>query len=361
MEKGNRVLLRKFTTWQLLIYCAMLMLLAICMEGVSANQLGTTLSKSDVFWVGRYVIGFVILVVVSLYGHYLIDWLAEYPGWAYLSILGVSAVAMFRFLVVESYLCMPLFVVGVSLLIYWSEGIGFWGLVCCCMGGFPLILISFLTDNLFYGLALLVVTTTLLCYAALAGWFGHKIIYFFVAIGMGLATLLAGVLWQLEYLLRNMEGMLHPELDPLGSGYRPLIMQSLLRESAWFGQGGLAQGLDDVIQYPFYESAFLAFLSNHFGLWVFIAVVALFLGFFYLCLRKAHPLYGLPRVLALAIITYLMMQTIAFFAQNMGFPLFTSVPLPFISYSPHIWSNSLLCGLLLAAMGMKSNKCPQSR
>ncbi|WP_409967974.1 hypothetical protein RFF05_15715 [Bengtsoniella intestinalis] len=359
MEQGKRLSVEKFTSWLLLIYCGVLTGLALGIEIVSESQLGTTLSESGAFGMGRYVIGFAILAVVALFGHHLIRLLIQYPGWAFLSVVAVSGVKVFFTLKLEAYLFLPWLLVAMALLVYMCEGTGLVGLAACGVGCLVLVFLSGTMGGYFYMLALFLVVMTLLCYGTLTGWFGDKLRYFLATIGMGIVAVLAGAFWKMEYLFWSVDDWFHPELDPLGSGYRPLLMQSLLRESVWFGQGGLAQGLDDTTQYPFYETGFLSYLSNHFGLWVIIAVAALFLGFFYLCLRKAHPLYGVPRFLALAIIAYLMLQTIAFFAQNMGVPLFTSVQLPFISYSPHLWSNSLLCGLLLAAMGMKSDEFPR--
>ena len=78
--------------------------------------------------------------------------------------------------------------------------------------------------------------------AAWKGWMGVPRKKGAAAVAVGLLVLNGAALWHLSqspYALERVRFALHPELDPLGLGYFPMMVREMLSGAQWLGKGEL--------------------------------------------------------------------------------------------------------------------------
>ena len=220
--------------------------------------------------------------------------------------------------------------------LYHCRGKRWKGLLLAMLGGVPLAIIGWLAPYLLGVLLLMAAAFVLLLTAAGTDWFGvgrGKT----AAVVLGLAGAISGGLvwqvwkngWYQERLLR----FLHPELDPLGSGYQAMAVRKALSVSQWLGRGSWSESIS---HYPFertvpdwsldfllttviYKLGWLPFLL------LVLAVAGLLAWLLWKCLRQRNQA---GRLVALSVIVPLALQTVFSVMQNLGYILFSaSMPL----------------------------------
>ena len=122
---------------------------------------------------------------------------------------------------------------------------------------------------------------------------------------------------------------LHPELDPLGSGYQAMTVQKALTDSRWMGKGSWSEAISP---YPFertvpdwsrdflltaviYKLGWLPFFL------LVLAVAGLLLWLLWKSLRQRNQA---GRLIALSVVVPLGLQTAFSVAQNLGYMLLSS-------------------------------------
>lgn len=147
--------------------------------------------------------------------------------------------------------------------------------------------------------------------------------------GLGLTAMLISIA---GYRVARVTGWLHPEADPLGSGYQLLQSLYALGEGGWFGTGlGASRGKWDFIPNP--ETDFIfAIIGEELGLLGALTVVALFTGVLVVGLRIARTTpdrFG--RLVAGVLTAWLVGQAFLNIGTVTGLLPITGVTLPLVS------------------------------
>jgi cell division protein FtsW len=147
--------------------------------------------------------------------------------------------------------------------------------------------------------------------------------------GLGLTAMLISFA---GYRVARVTGWLHPEADPLGSGYQLLQSLYALGEGGWFGTGlGASRGKWDFIPNP--ETDFIfAIIGEELGLLGALTVVALFTGVLVVGLRIARTTpdrFG--RLVAGVLTAWLVGQAFLNIGTVTGLLPITGVTLPLVS------------------------------
>ncbi|KJR45420.1 Cell division protein FtsW [Desulfosporosinus sp. I2] len=156
------------------------------------------------------------------------------------------------------------------------------------------------------------------------------------------------------YVLRRMQIIFNPSLDPTGSGYIGSMIQRLLSHSQFIGQGLPISGYGEYSAIKLLPAAntdfLLTYLIYRFGWIVLIGIIAIFSAFtmrvILLC-KKQKSVLGF--LVSLAIISTFAVQCIVYIASNLGFLLLFPLSLPIISYGGRaLVTNMCLIGFLLS-------------
>lgn len=168
-----------------------------------------------------------------------------------------------------------------------------------------------------------------------------------VAVG-GVLTVLAIV--GAGYRMARIEGWLHPDADPLGSGYQLLQSLYALGSGGWFGLGlGSSRGKWDFIPNP--ETDFIfAIIGEELGLVGGLLVLGLFSGLLVVGLRVAR---GAPdvfgRIVAAGVTAWLVGQALLNIGTVTGLLPITGVTLPLVSVGGSSLVSTLLAiGILIS-------------
>ena len=157
-----------------------------------------------------------------------------------------------------------------------------------------------------------------------------------LALVAGAACLLGLLVVFSPYRLARMLAFLHPEADPLGTGFQ--LIQSLIAigRGSWFGVG-LGSGVQKLFYLPEAHTDFVfAVLAEELGLVGVLAVILLFLALVWRAFRIARAAFaaGMPfqAYLALAFGIWIGMQAIVNIGVNMGLLPTKGLTLPLLSY-----------------------------
>lgn len=192
----------------------------------------------------------------------------------------------------------------------------------------------------------------LMLIAARRSWFGEKttsvFIFFIIAavviFGVFLLTSAPYVLYRFSRLFTAF----HPEADPQGAGYLPLLIQDTLEHSVFFGQG---TPVEHRLWLPDMRSDFvLTYITYRFGWLVSGGIVALLTVFFIFGFRKClRQRSVLGKMVSLSILMTLVAETLLYIAVNLGFIPAAPIALPFLSYGGATFIiNMGLVGILLS-------------
>lgn len=220
--------------------------------------------------------------------------------------------------------------------------------VCCCaflltfhtMGGVVIFLCS-------AGILMLI--------AAFKNWFGEKtkplLLLFIIAFIICTCCLLLTP--QVMYRLSHITAILHPEIDPAGAGYLSGILQNMIKNSVFWGEGTPFLNYDvtyAVMLSNFRSDFLLTFLTYKYG-WgasiTLILLLSMFIGIgFNKCLKQKSIL---GKTMSLSILCTFTVEILLYVISNLGYPIIAPIGLPFLSYGgTTLVIHMALTGILLS-------------
>lgn len=251
--------------------------------------------------------------------------------------------------------------------LYDCRGKGWQGLLAAVAGGIPLAAIGVEAPFLQGVIQLLVIGCFLLLLAIWMGWFTVPRRQGLAAVG-GLAAAMAGaVLWMLlraGFGAARIQILLHPETDPMGAGYQSIMAQRVLEASRLVGEGGdlsirtnTVQGmqLPPEMMLPEWNHDFLPTTMVYKLGWLpYLLLLAVLAALFLWMLRRcAYQRSQSGKLLALAVVGTLAVQSVFAVVLNLGFVLFTA-QLPLVTGNLHSVVDCALIGLALSAFRSES-------
>ncbi len=206
----------------------------------------------------------------------------------------------------------------------------------------------------FSGMILFVCTAGVLMAAAAAkNWFGANtkpLLLAFIAAGVALFVLL---IVAVPYRFTRLDAVFHPETDPAGIGYLPLLLRDMLENSVFLGEATplpQVNALEDLFLTNFRSDYLLTFLTYRYGWAVSIGLVALlavFLGLGFRKCLKQKSLLG--QMVSLTILCTFAAEILVYIMVNLGYPIIAPIALPFLSYGgSSLLLNMALAGVLLS-------------
>ena len=254
-----------------------------------------------------------------------------------------------------------------ALWLYDCRGKGWRGLLAAVAGGLPLTLICLAAPFMQGMVLLLVIGCFLLLLAIQMDWFTVPRRQGLAAVG-GLAAIMAGaVLWLLfaaGYNSARIQALLHPETDPMGSGYQSIMTRRVLEASRLVGKGKdlsiqtvTLQGGELPLEmmlpewnHDFFPTTMVYKLGWLPYLLLLAVLAALLLWILRRCARQRSQS---GKLLALAVAGTLAVQSAFAVVLNLGFVLF-SAQLPLVTGNLHSVVDCALIGLALAAFRSES-------
>jgi len=159
-----------------------------------------------------------------------------------------------------------------------------------------------------------------------------------------------------RYLLWNrIMVVFNPSIDPMGRGFWPMMTRTIIRDAAWFGQGG-TEGLS--MLFPFTESPPMQ-ISHHsvltalIGLtgWVSLVIIVGVLLFFIVrgVLRCFRQKSNLGLLVSSAVMLTFTVQVVEYVLFNLGFQMVSPMSLPLVvSSNTALIVNMVLVGFMLS-------------
>ena len=254
-----------------------------------------------------------------------------------------------------------------ALWLYDCRGKGWRGLLAAVAGGLPLTLICLAAPFMQGMVLLLVIGCFLLLLAIRMDWFTVPRRQGLAAVG-GLAAIMAGaVLWLLfaaGYNSARIQALLHPETDPMGSGYQSIMTRRVLEASRLVGKGKdlsiqtvTLQGGELPLEmmlpewnHDFFPTTMVYKLGWLPYLLLLAVLAALLLWILRRCARQRSQS---GKLLALAVAGTLAVQSAFAVVLNLGFVLF-SAQLPLVTGNLHSVADCARIGLALSAFRSES-------
>ena len=251
--------------------------------------------------------------------------------------------------------------------LYACRGKGWQGLLAALAGGIPLAAIGVEAPFLQGVIQLLVIGCFLLLLAIWMDWFTVPRRQGMAAVG-GLAAIMAGaVAWLLigvGFGAARVQILLHPETDPMGAGYQSIMAQRVLEASRLVGKGGeLPIQLETIrdrellpeMMLPEWNHDFLPTTMVYKLGWLpYLLLLAVLAALFLWMLRRcACQRSQSGKLLALAVVGTLAVQSVFAVVLNLGFVLF-SAQLPLVTGNLHSVVDCALIGLALSAFRSES-------
>ena len=178
---------------------------------------------------------------------------------------------------------------------------------------------------------------------------GLQLRYVFGAVAVLLPALYFLII-RVPYRLSRLEAYLNPWEDPLGSGFQ--IIQSFLAFASGGVHGvGLGQSTQKLFYLPSSHNDFiLAVIAEEMGLIGVLAVIVLYLLFFFCCIRMAQKAdQPFEKLLITSITLLIILQTVFHMMVATGLVPTKGLPLPFISYGgSSIVVNLIAVGMLMS-------------
>ena len=303
-----------------------------------------------------------------LTGTYFLDvaWLLRRAGWVYIGAVaaGVLSLCFSPDVNNASYYTryvVLLYPAAYAFWLYDCRGKGWRGLLAAVAGGIPLAAVCGIAPSVQSLLILGAAGLLLLLLAIQMGWFAVPRRQGLSAVG-GLAAAMAGAaVWGIfgeGYGMERLRVILHPETEPLGAGYQALMTRSVLDASRLVGEGDLAMQTDirqgmalpAEMMLPEWNHDFLpATMVYRLGWLPYLLLLAALAALLVWMLRRCACQKGQSgRLLALAVILTLAMQSAFAAALNLGFVAFTA-QLPLVTGNLHSVADCALIGLALTA------------
>ena len=293
--------------------------------------------------------------------------LLRWARWVYIGAIGAGVLSLHLSPVINNALYFTRYVVlfypaAYAFWLYACRGRGWRGLLAAVAGGIPLTVICGMAPSMQGMLMLLVIGCFLLLLAIWMDWFAVPRRQGLSAVG-GLAAVMAGaVLWMqfgAGYNGSRLQAFLHPESDPTGSGYQGVMAQRVLEASRLVGKGGdLSIRTDAVRDMELFPEMMLPEWNHDFlpttmvyklGWLPYLLLLAALAALFLWMLRRcACQRSQSGKLLALAVVGTLAVQSVFAVVLNLGFVLF-SAQLPLVTGNLHSVVDCALIGLALSA------------
>ncbi len=247
-----------------------------------------------------------------------------------------------------------LFPLAFAAMVYTQRGRGTIGVLLCGVSILPFLLVCLVIPNLI-GFLMTAISGLVLLFAVIErGWFGPQKLRNHLLVALPTAAIvLAAALNLSAYHAQRLAALLHPETDPLGSGYITVTTRNLLAQAKLLGAGTLPQQYIGMERFPLPGTAtdsFLTYLIFRLG-WLPFAALMLVFGLFIAwgfvkCFRQKSELGFLVSVSVLLTFTY---QVVNYVRFNLGIPLSAPLSLPLVSYgNTALVVNLGLIGLMLS-------------
>lgn len=343
--------------WGLLILTALLVLLGLLLRSVWMPQVWGAEFRTMNRSIFSVCIGFALMT-----GVYFLDLsrLGTRPVICYFLIVGAAAVSRLfspQTMGVSYYTqyLLLIFPVAYALILYALRGRGTAGILLSGAAFLPLVILTGITPSFSSLLLLLLCELILLLNCIVEGWFGGRkgVQLVIVLSAVAAVVIWIAVLIGLGYGRSRLTSLVHPENDPYGLGYFPMMIRELLQGAKWIGTGTVGElfgALDNLPEY-FASNFLLTWVIHQFG-WLpailLMAVLTLFLAVgLRRCLRQKN---ALGKLLSAAVLLTLIYETGQYVINNLGFVLLSGVQLPLLS-NGNLYTivNLTLIGLALAA------------
>ncbi len=241
--------------------------------------------------------------------------------------------------------------------LYACRGKGWKGVFLAILGGIPLAVIPLMAPYMLGIFLLLPIGFILLLAAVRMDWFGvskGRATALVAGVAGAGAALAAARVTLTDYGKARMLTALHPELDPLGTGYQGMAVRRVLTASQWLGEGHgdsvyVRPGYSFEMSVPEWNhDFFLTTIIYKLGwlpfLLLMLALAGLLLWLLRRCLRQRSQA---GRLIALSVVAVLAMQMVLSVMLNMGYVLF-SASLPLVVGNLHSVVDMALIGLALS-------------
>lgn len=314
----------------------------------------------------RFAVG-VILGIVCMMVAYFIDFtiISKYPRILFIS-LAVIMLVFWAFSLqmngarrwintpifgyVSWKYMMLLFPMLYSGIIYSMRNKGYLGIFLCGIFYFIPIIIALLIPSLLVVFIHTVICLILLSISICKGWFNvnrlHGMLLVFIPVALFVIMELPSVVSSNRFQI-----LLDPHIDPLGAGFRTIIIRDILNDANFIGQGSLSNDMSSwLLGFSTHNIIVLVYLVHQIG-WISAIGISIILSVFmargiYLCFKQKS---FLGQLISLSVLLTLSMQILIYMSSNLGFPLFHSDTLPFISRgNSGMMVNLTLVGIILS-------------
>ena len=229
------------------------------------------------------------------------------------------------------------------------------GILSAIAGGIPLCLLCLAAPGIWSLILLMIVGFVLFVVAAQKDWFSigkGKTALLVTAGAISMTAAVCGTVLSSDTLLIRLEHFLHPERDPLGRGYVPMIVQKVLFGSRWLGEGQLSSEFGSI---PFERllpncdtDLLLTTLIYKLGWMPFILLVTAFVVLLcWLTVRGIRQRSQFGKMVTLSILIPFCLRTVAGIAFSLGY-VWYSVSFPFFIGNLQMILDMGMIGLVLS-------------
>ena len=296
-----------------------------------------------------------LLGTAALLGAYFLDisFLARHPRAVYLGALALGVlifwISPYRnngYYLVRH--CVPACPAVYAVWLYGCRGTRWRDFLLAVAGGIPLAVMDVLAPSSSGLFILLLSGLVLLLCAIWRGWFGpekRRRTGAALAVAVCLSALALGTDGRRSFSVR-LRIALHPELDPLGSGFHGCNVRKLLRDVPLLRDTPAAgTGINDLlIDQDFLLTKMMLEWGWLVALLLLAVITALLVWLLFRCLRQRQEL---GRLIALAVVLSLGLEALFSTALNLGFVLFYA-HLPLVMGNLHTVVDMALIGLALS-------------
>lgn len=292
------------------------------------------------------------------------SFLGLYARKIYFAILAFSVVFyfyldyMFYSGVLGDYLPLT-YPIAFALLIYSLRGRGIKGVLITLAGIVPFYLLLSYENDLLGFAFFAFVGFGVFCFALWENWFKiskKEAIFSLVGFGLIMFACLFFLVNSAYYLLDVFKAWLDPYTYAQSSGYVFVLMREVFASCNFIGSMSSAGTMPDLGIYDYSDFLFsgtnysLVALSSLYGLIVFAGVVLALTILTILLFRKVMKEKSfLARLIGFSIVFSIALQVLLSIFENLGYGLFNSYGMPFITYgTTAMWVNALMLGFLLS-------------
>jgi len=344
---------RPKTEWSIIALTGVVLLLGLVvriflMHDHAAPELLTTSIISTLLGIGCMIVVYFLDFTI----------IGNYAKAINIGLIVVIIVAMFlsptingQYAYVPSLLLLlPTAVAGI---IYSMRSKGYWGIILCGMFLLAPVIIGMMTPSI-TSVGLFALNALILLNLAITkGWFkvnkviSMLLVYIPIAI-TGMAFIFITMVGS-PYRWLRLRYAADPSLDPMGAGYVGTVTRDLIKGAKWFGQGEGTLNPGNVLP-EIHTNSLLTYLIHEYGWISFIVIMSvlfvLIIRFYNLCSKQKSVL---GRLVSTSVLITFTAQVVLYVAYNLGFPLFSPLTLPLISFGGTATIiNMILIGIMLS-------------